>query len=163
MGIARCAARTLVYPIRLVVVGKPKAESIILLENHYEKLIKTCTRLETVELQEGRGQAGRHLLDEAGRIKGALSPYRRQILLCADGRQRSSEEFASWLGERVDLGETVAFAIGSSHGFHPSLKTEVGEHLSLGPMTFPHDLCRIIFLEQLYRAFAILKGRKYHK
>jgi 23S rRNA (pseudouridine1915-N3)-methyltransferase len=152
-----------VYPIRLIAVGKPKAESIILLEKHYKKLIKTCTRLEIIELNEGKGQAERQLMDEAGRIKNALLPYRWQILLSADGQLRSSEEFASWLGARIGLGESLAFAIGSSHGFHQSLKAEIGERMSLGPMTFPHDLCRVMFLEQLYRSFSILKGGKYHK
>lgn len=63
----------------------------------------------------------------------------------------------------MDRGENLAFAIGSSHGFDPELKKEIPERLSLSPMTFPHDLSRILFLEQLYRAFAILKGKTYHK
>ena len=52
---------------------------------------------------------------------------------------------------------------GSSHGFIPALKAEIKEHLSLGPMTFPHDLSRVLFLEQLFRAFSIPKGTRYHK
>jgi len=85
------------------------------------------------------------------------------VLLSADGPARSSEDFARWLGTRMDRGESLAFAVGSSHGFDPSLKTEIREHLSLSPMTFPHDLSRVLFLEQLYRAFSILKGTPYHK
>jgi len=63
----------------------------------------------------------------------------------------------------MDRGESLAFAVGSSHGFDPALKGEIREHLSLSPMTFPHDLSRILFLEQLYRAMTILKGTPYHK
>ena len=85
------------------------------------------------------------------------------VLLSAEGPPRASEAFAKWLGARVDRGDSLAFAVGSSHGFDPGLKAEVREHLSLGPMTFPHDLSRVLFLEQLYRAFAILKGTAYHK
>jgi len=85
------------------------------------------------------------------------------VLLSADGPARSSEAFAQWLGVRMDRGDSLAFAVGSSHGFDPALKAEVREHLSLSPMTFPHDLSRVMFLEQLYRAFTILKGGPYHK
>jgi len=63
----------------------------------------------------------------------------------------------------MDRGESMAFAVGSSHGFAPELKSEIREKLSLSPMTFPHDLSRVMFLEQLYRAFTILKGKTYHK
>ena len=63
----------------------------------------------------------------------------------------------------MDRGESLAFALGSSHGFDATLKQEIPERLSLSPMTFPHDLSRIMFLEQLYRSFTILRGRTYHK
>jgi 23S rRNA (pseudouridine1915-N3)-methyltransferase len=152
-----------VYPIRLILVGRPKSKTILSLQEHYEKLIKTYIRLEILEISEGKGDTQRQLLIEAGRIKNALSGFQRQILLDADGVQRKSEEFASWLAPKIDLGESLAFAIGSSHGFHPTLKTDIKEHMSLSPMTFPHDLSRIMFLEQLYRAFSILQNKPYHK
>lgn len=63
----------------------------------------------------------------------------------------------------MERGESLAFAIGSSHGFDPALKSEIRDHLSLSPMTFPHDLSRVMFLEQLYRSFTILRGKTYHK
>ena len=116
-----------------------------------------------VELPEGRGEPSRQMKDEAERIRPHLLAARCPVLLSADGPPRSSEAFAQWLGARMDRGESLAFAVGSSHGFDPELKAEVREHLSLSPMTFPHDLSRVLFLEQLYRAFAILKGTPYHK
>jgi 23S rRNA (pseudouridine1915-N3)-methyltransferase len=152
-----------VYPIRLIIVGRPKQKSILSLQSHYGKLIKTYARLEIIEIQEGKGQAGQQLSTEAGRIKNALSGFQRQILLDAGGALRKSEEFASWLRPKIDLGESLAFAIGSSHGFHHTLKTDIKEHMSLSPMTLPHDLSLIIFLEQLYRAFTILQKKIYHK
>jgi len=152
-----------VYPIRLIVVGKPKQESILQLENHYKKLIKTHIRFEILELKEGKGVGERQLIDEAERIKNAMDGFHGQILLDVGGVQRNSECFASWLGSRLDSGEHMAFAIGSSDGFHFSLKADIKEHISLSSMTLPHDLSRIVFLEQLYRTFCILKSKPYHK
>ena len=151
------------YPIRLVTIGKPKLEGIRPLDTHYQGLLKGFARLDIVEIPEGRGALARQLADEADRLRRHLEAFRCPVLLSAEGPRRSSEDFAAWLGMRMDRGDSLAFAIGSSHGFDPALKTAVKEHLSLSPMTFPHDLSRVLFLEQLYRAFTILKGKTYHK
>jgi 23S rRNA (pseudouridine1915-N3)-methyltransferase len=151
-----------VYPIRFVSVGRPKLEACRDLEEHYKGMLKAFCRLEHLEIPEGRSDPSRQLKEEALRIRPLLEA-RTAILLDAGGPSRTSEAFARWLGKRMDRGESLVFAIGSSHGFDPALKTEVSERLSLGPMTFPHDLCRVMFLEQLYRAFTILRGKTYHK
>ncbi|BDU78248.1 23S rRNA (pseudouridine(1915)-N(3))-methyltransferase RlmH [Mesoterricola sediminis] len=151
------------YPIRLITVGRPKTGPIRDLDQHYRTLLKAHARLDVDELPEGRGDAARQLKEEAERIRARLEGIRCPVLLCAEGPARTSEDFARWLGVRMDRGESLAFAIGSSHGLDPALKGEVREQLSLSPMTFPHDLSRVLFLEQLYRAFTILKGGPYHK
>jgi 23S rRNA (pseudouridine1915-N3)-methyltransferase len=151
------------YPIRLIAIGRPRLAPVRELETHYQGLLKAYARLAVVELAEGRGEPARQLKEEAERIRPQLLSARCPVLLSADGPPRSSEAFAQWLGARMDRGESLAFAVGSSHGFDPELKAQVREHLSLSPMTFPHDLSRVLFLEQLYRAFAILKGTPYHK
>jgi len=152
-----------VYPIRLIVIGRPKLEAIRQLEAHYRDLLKGSCRLEIQEIPESKGEVPRQLKDEGERLKVLLAPFRCPVLLDAGGPSRTSEAMAAWLGTRMDRGESLAFALGSSHGFDPALKREFPERLSLSPMTFPHDLCRVLFLEQLYRSFAILKGRPYHK
>lgn len=151
------------YPIQVVAIGKAKLEPVRSLEKHYRDMLKAFCRLDLLELPEGRGDAARALREEAERFRPRLAAARCPVLLSAEGPARSSEDFARWLGARMDRGESLCFAIGSSHGFDPALKAGVREHLSLSPMTFPHDLARILFLEQLYRAFAILKGKVYHK
>jgi 23S rRNA (pseudouridine1915-N3)-methyltransferase len=151
------------YPIRLITLGRPKLPAMRELEAHYRTLLKACARLEVLELPEGRGEPARQLKEEAERLRPQLQAVRCPVLLSADGPARDSEAFARWLGTRMDRGDSLAFAVGSSHGFDPALKGEVREHLSLSPMTFPHDLSRILFLEQLYRAMTILKGTPYHK
>jgi 23S rRNA (pseudouridine1915-N3)-methyltransferase len=133
------------------------------LEAHYRDLLKGFARLDTLEIPEGKGTAPKQLAEEAERLRPHLAAARCPVLLSAEGPRRSSEEFAAWLGTRMDRGESLVFAIGSSHGFDSRLKAEIKEHLSLSPMTFPHDLSRILLLEQLYRAFSILKGKTYHK
>lgn len=153
----------LVYPIRFITIGRPKLGACRELETHYGDLLKTYARMDLVEIPEAKGAPERQLRDEATRIRQHLSGIRCPVLLDAGGPARSSEAFAKWLGERMDRGETLAFAVGSSHGFDPELKAEIREKLSLSPMTFPHDLSRVMFLEQLYRAFTILKGKTYHK
>lgn len=151
------------YPIQVVVIGKAKLEPVRLLEKHYRAMLKAFCRLDLMEMPEGRGEPARALREEAERLKPKLIAARCPVLLSAEGPSRTSEDFARWLGARMDRGESLCFAIGSSHGFDPALKVGIREHLSLSPMTFPHELARILFLEQLYRAFSILKGKVYHK
>jgi 23S rRNA (pseudouridine1915-N3)-methyltransferase len=152
-----------VYPIRLIAIGRPKLESVRQLESHYRDLLKGFCRLEVLEIPEGKGDTARQLRDEGERLRPLLAPARCPVLLDAGGPSRTSEAMAAWLGARMDRGESLAFALGSSHGFDPSLKQDIRERLSLSPMTFPHDLTRVLFLEQLYRSFTILKGKTYHK
>jgi 23S rRNA (pseudouridine1915-N3)-methyltransferase len=151
------------YPIRLIAIGRPKLASVRDLERHYQTLLKTFVRLDLTELPEGRGDTARQLKEEGERLRPLLLSARCPVLLSTDGPSRSSDAFARWLGALMDRGESLAFAVGSSHGFEPALKEQVREHLSLSPMTFPHDLSRVLFLEQLYRAVTILRGMPYHK
>lgn len=151
------------HSLQVIAFGKPKSGALRDLEAHYATLLRGHARLELVELGEGRGDPARQLKEEAQKLRLRLESVRCPVLLDPAGAARTSEAFAQWLGARLDRGESLAFAIGSSHGFDPALKSEVQEKLSLSPMTFPHDLSRVLLLEQLYRAFAILKGKTYHK
>ncbi|HJW33248.1 MAG TPA: 23S rRNA (pseudouridine(1915)-N(3))-methyltransferase RlmH [Holophagaceae bacterium] len=151
------------HPVSLVTLGKLRLAPLRDLEKHYLDMLKPFVRLDVTELTEGKGDPAKALKDEADRLRPKLKAARCAVLLDPAGPVRTSEAFAAWLGERVDRGESFCFAIGSSHGFDPALKAEVKEKLSLSPMTFPHELSRVMFLEQLYRAFAILRGSPYHK
>ncbi len=151
------------HPVSLVTLGKLRLAPLRDLEKHYVDMLRPFVRLEVTELPEGKGDPARALRDEAERLRPRLKAARCAVLLDPAGPVRTSEAFAAWLGERVDRGESFCFALGSSHGFDPALKAEVKEKLSLSPMTFPHELSRVMFLEQLYRAFAILRGSPYHK
>lgn len=151
------------YPISLFAFGRLRLEPCRGLEQHYLGMLKAFARVEVAELAEGKGDPVRQLREEAERLRPRLLAAQCPVLLTPEGRLRDSEAFARWLGERMDRGDSLAFALGSSHGFDATLKSEIREQMSLSPMTFPHELSRAMFLEQLYRAFTILKGKAYHK
>ena len=85
------------------------------------------------------------------------------VPLCIEGKQFSSEEFAEMLEEKVNIGRGVTFIIGSSCGLSDDIKRRADLKLSFSKMTFPHQLFRVLLLEQLYRAMHISSGGKYHK
>ena len=152
------------YPVTFLAFGRARLPGIGALEEHYRNLLRGYVRLELVELAEGRARdPAKQLKDEAERLRPRLQAVRCPVLLDAAGKPRSSEDFAAWLKPRIERGDSLAFALGSSHGFDAPLKAEIPDKLSLSPMTFPHDLARVLFLEQLYRAFSLLQGGRYHK
>jgi len=141
--------------IKLILFGKLKEPYLRDACAEYEKRLGAYCKLETIELPPQR------TLDEEARL--ALSKISRQAsvaVLCIEGRQLSSEDFAAWLEQQPN---ETAILIGSSHGMSEELKARANLRLSMSAMTFPHQLARVMALEQLYRAFQINTGGKYHK
>ena len=146
-----------------------------------EKLIDRCARYaeEIAVLQErtrwvpveerlpenpSPAQIEAALSKEADAVRARLPQGCLLIALCVEGKLCSSEELAAFLAESaVRGGSHVVFLIGSSFGLHPSLKALAAKRLSLSPMTFPHHLARVMLLEQIYRAYQINSGSRYHK
>lgn len=98
---------------------------------------------------------------EAEAIAGLLLPSERLVVLTEEGRPFASQAFARWLEESGS--ERVAFAIGGAEGFTSALKARASLQLSLSAMTFPHDIARLLLMEQIYRGLTILQGGPYHK
>ncbi len=97
-------------------------------------------------------------------LRQAIGPQAKIVLLDEHGRQGTSREFAQFIGKARDQGvSTLAFLIGGPDGLCPSLESEAYARWSLSPLTFPHELARLVLLEQLYRASQILSGTKYHR
>ena len=114
---------------------------------HYERLLTRHARVDVVEVRE----------DEA--LSRRIPERAFVSLLDAGGRAYSSEAFARWLEERRQAGRDVCFVVGGPFG---SALERCDHRLSLGPMTLPHQLARVVLLEQLFRAHKILAGEPYH-
>lgn len=159
----------------VVCVGKMKEKFYIEAAAEYVKRLSRFCKLEIVELPEERlpdhpslAQIDAALSREAEAIRGKLPPSSRVVALCIEGRLRSSEELArtmaAWAtGAEQGLEKRLVFLIGGSFGLHPSIKAEAWAQLSMSPMTFPHHLARVMLLEQIYRAYQINAGSRYHK
>ncbi|HHY52826.1 MAG TPA: 23S rRNA (pseudouridine(1915)-N(3))-methyltransferase RlmH [Clostridiales bacterium] len=100
---------------------------------------------------------------EAKLIRDKIPPRAFTVALCIEGEMMSSPKLAGVLERAAQQNPCAVFLIGSSYGLEESLKREAGLRLSFSPMTFPHQLARILLLEQLYRASSIQAGGKYHK
>lgn len=110
---------------------------------------------------QGTGHA---LAKEAAGIMRTLPQGAHVIALDVAGKQVSSEEFAQKLDQLALEGKShVAFVLGGSHGIDRAVLAHAAERLSFGPITLPHNLARIVLLEQVYRAFRISRGEPYHK
>lgn len=96
-------------------------------------------------------------------LSAALLNYDYIVLLDERGRERTSEEFASWIEQHtLQSTKQMAFVIGGAYGFSENIYNLQKELISLSKMTFSHQMIRLIFIEQLYRAFTIIKGEPYH-
>jgi 23S rRNA (pseudouridine1915-N3)-methyltransferase len=113
---------------------------------HYRKMLAGHVKVDQVEVRE----------DE--KVVPRIPERAFTVLLAGDGKSLSSEEFSDWLEERRRNGRDLCFVIGGPKG----IDLEADERLSLGPMTLPHQLARVVLLEQLYRAHKILAREPYH-
>ena len=150
--------------INIVAVGKIKEQFFTDAIKEYEKRLSKFCELKIVEVQEASNYKN---LDEKSRLEGELLLSKcKGFLIALDGKskQLSSEEIAGVISEKMLNGiSEISFIIGASNGIHNSIKAIANEKISFSPMTFPHQLMRVIFLEQLYRAFTILNNISYHK
>ncbi len=138
--------------IRIIAVGKVRKgwvqEGVALYRKRLPGLVIT-------ELKDST------MVKEAAAITAALQADERLVVLTEEGRSVDSLSFAEQL--RDSGSDRLAFVIGGADGLDPGLKARASWRLSLSPMTFPHELARLLLLEQLYRATSILQGGPYHK
>ena len=137
-------------------IGKTKSAEVQSLTDEYLKRLKRYAAAEGSALQEESA-----LLKLSGR--DGRSPKRHLILLDSRGQQLSSEELAALIGQHQDRNPLpLLFAVGGADGFTENTRNHADFVLSLGKVTMAHELARVVLLEQLYRAFTILKRHPYH-
>ncbi len=156
--------------VTIIAVGRLKEKGFDLAAREYLSRLTHHCRIELIELPDEKdpGTAtGRSventLMIEGERILSRLRPQDHVVVLGISGKQQDSISFSGEVNRWRNQSLSVVFVIGSSLGLCKEVCNRADETLSLSEMTFPHQLARVMLLEQLYRAFKIISGQRYHK
>ncbi len=152
--------------VTVIAVGKMRKSHWKTALDDYEKRLGRYTTFKLIEVKDavGRGWPDAAAMEKEGAaLLQAAQGAHRLIALTENGRQLDSPRFANYLQRQVRVYGRIAFLIAGPTGFSDNVLDQCDEQLSLSPMTFPHELARVILLEQLYRACTILNREKYHK
>ncbi len=154
-------------PFTIKIIGFGHKKEIPVDEiTRYRKFLKPYADVSIVTLKplSGTNSSRHEMLEREGkRIAGAWPARSYTVALSEEGKLFTSISFSQWLSKRIMSGGTLLFNIGGAYGLSSLLKEQCKEVLSLSPLTLPHRLCYVVLIEQLYRAFTILKGHPYHK
>jgi 23S rRNA (pseudouridine1915-N3)-methyltransferase len=156
------------FRLNIRAIGSPSEEWHQQAIHSYQNRLKPYALLETLELPEGHGKTAKPDLAKTRAVEATsllknLPAGGVVIALDETGKEFDSPGFAKELEHRGGNGQPVTFLIGGSWGLDPSVRERADLVLSLGKITLPHSLARIVLLEQLYRATTILGGKTYHK
>ncbi len=151
--------------LQIISVGKVRQDFVLEGEQEYLKRMKGVVQLELVELGFSH-PASLPVPELMGKeARGFLSrcPAGPLIVLDQAGKAYDSQEFAKWLESLMQQHQNITFGIGGAYGWDSSVKNKASGLLSLSKFTFPHQLTRLILVEQIYRAISIIRGLPYHK
>lgn len=157
--------------IKIIALGRLKEKYLTEAFKEYEKRLSAFGKLTLDELEPERlsdnpsdNEIEKALEVEADRILSKIPQNSLVVAMCIEGKQKDSVAFAKLLSDGSLNGKSTAvFIIGSSYGLSEKVKRAADIRLSMSEMTFPHQLARIMLMEQVYRAFTIISNRKYHK
>ena len=149
--------------IRIICVGKIKESFIKEAINEYKKRISKYTNIEIIELDDYNYDVKKTLLTEYNSIVKVMNKSDYNILLDVNGNELDSMSFAKKINDTLNVNSNIIFIIGGSYGVLDELRDKVNYRLSFSKMTFPHQLFRVILLEQIYRAYKINNNEEYHK
>lgn len=142
--------------IRIFWVGKTKERYLIEGINHYLKFLRHMAQISIIEIKDEKGKTR----DEAVSMDGrrVLKQTDSYILLDERGKEFSSKDFARYLKDRG----SIDFVMGGAFGVSDEVRGKASDTITLSKMTLTHEMTRLVFLEQLYRALTIIKGKEYH-
>ena len=156
--------------ITIVALGKIKEKPLEKLIEEYVKRLGRYAKIQVIELLDqpvpphpSKGEIERVLLQEEKEILKKIGEKAWVVSLCIEGKEVDSQGMANWLSAAAHQTSEMVFVLGSSHGLSDEIKKRSQWLLSLSKMTFPHNLARLMLLEQLYRSFKMLQGEPYHK
>ena len=156
--------------ITLITLGKLKEKYLNDAVKEYTKRLSAYAKLDIIELEPvrlpdkpSRSEIENALLKESELVLKKIPQNSEIITLCVEGQELSSPTFAKKIAHLEAMGKSITLIIGSSYGLSENIKKQSHLRLSLSQMTFPHQLFRVLLLEQVYRAFKINEGSQYHK
>ena len=157
--------------INIIAIGDIKEKYLKDAIKEYQKRIKAYSNISVYEIHEQKLSSNPsqqeiiQAIDKEGeRISDKVNPRSYVFALCIEGKQVTSEEFSNMFEDiTLDGFSEITFIIGGSNGLSPSVKNLAHHKLSFSKMTYPHQLMRVILLEQIYRAYKIMRNEPYHK
>lgn len=150
--------------IKIITVGNIKEKYLKDAIEEYSKRIKKYTSLEIIEVKdEGLVEAEKAISLEGIKINKHINPKDYIITMEIDGKELTSIEFSQKLDQILIENSNITFIIGGSYGLSQDIKNKAKLHLSFSKMTFPHQLFRVMLLEQIYRSYKIINNESYHK
>lgn len=151
-------------PVVIIGVGRLREKFFREAAEEYKKRLSRYVKLDIIEVDDLPEDAGEITKKKEGEmILSKIRPDDFVVANCIDGKQLDSVELSEFFREREMYGSRVVFVIGGSLGLSDDVIRRANKKLSMSKMTFPHQLFRVMLLEQIYRAQKILSGERYHK
>jgi 23S rRNA (pseudouridine1915-N3)-methyltransferase len=153
--------------IKIIAIGKTHKSFLVDGENEYIKRIKKYVAIEKIEIQDiknAKKLTQNQIKEKEGKLLlPKLESHSLIVLLDEKGKEYTSMKFSNWMQDKMNRGfKNIIFLIGGAYGFSDDVYKAAHEKIALSKMTFSHQMIRILFTEQIYRAFTILNNEPYH-
>jgi len=150
--------------VALLSIGKRMPDWVALGCNEYSKRLPSQWRFQLRELPQARADTAElRMAAERKTLLEAINPKSHVVALDNRGSSWSTEQLAEHLQRWLEIGKPLNFVIGGPDGLHDDIRSRANQLVSLSPLTFPHPLVRVIWLEQLYRAYSLSNNHPYHR